>query len=110
MFSASPMRQWEELVLIPKPKKDWQLRRTLFLLFAVLGLRSEVFVLSAWALPELPRVWLDTTYTPSACTVLVPAGGNLQAAIDNASLGDTLCLEAGATFLGSFTLRNKTAG
>jgi hypothetical protein len=37
----------------------------------------------------------------------VPAGGNLQAALDAAQPGDTLILPAGATFTGSYILRNK---
>jgi hypothetical protein len=38
----------------------------------------------------------------------VPAGSDLQAAIDNALPGDTLALAAGATFVGNFILRAKT--
>src|SRR2546421_322807 len=44
-----------------------------------------------------------------AAPVNVHAGDNLQTAIDNASLGDTLILDAGATFNGPIILRaNKT--
>lgn len=39
---------------------------------------------------------------------MVSAGGDLQAALDQAQPGDIIELEAGATFTGSFTLRNKT--
>lgn len=60
--------------------------------------------------PTLPQAWVDTAYTPAACTVTVNSGGNVQTAINNASLGDTICLEAGATFTGNFTLPNKGAG
>ena len=60
------------------------------------------------ALPELPRVFLDTTYTPPVGnTIAVNAGGNLQAAINNALPGDTIVLQAGATFTGTFSLPNK---
>ncbi len=38
----------------------------------------------------------------------VPAGANLQDAIDRARPGDTLVLEAGATYVGNFTLPDKT--
>jgi hypothetical protein len=41
----------------------------------------------------------------AAATITVPAGGNLQAAIDNASGGDTILLQAGATFTGNFVVR-----
>ena len=50
---------------------------------------------------ELPRVFLQTLManTPSpGATTLVPSGGNLQTAINAASCGDTLQLQAGATF------------
>lgn len=39
--------------------------------------------------------------------IKVPAGGNLQAAIDRARSGDTIELEAGATYRGAFKLPNK---
>lgn len=40
-------------------------------------------------------------------TITVRAGGNLQAAIDKAKSGDTIVLEAGAKFVGSFLLPSK---
>ena len=43
----------------------------------------------------------------AAATIPVAASGNLQAAIDSASPGDTIALAPGATFTGSFTLPNK---
>jgi len=42
-----------------------------------------------------------------AATIAVNAGGSLQAAIDAAQPGDTIVLQAGATFTGPFTLRAK---
>jgi hypothetical protein len=41
-------------------------------------------------------------------TITVAAGGNLQAALDQAQPGDTISLAAGATFSGSFTLPAKS--
>lgn len=62
------------------------------------------------ALPELPRVYLDTTYAPPVGnTINVAAGGNLQAAINSALPGDTIVLQAGATYTGPITLPNKGA-
>src|SRR5688572_1843000 len=40
-------------------------------------------------------------------TVRVPAGGNLQTAINNATGGTEIVLDAGATYYGNFTLPNK---
>ena len=41
-------------------------------------------------------------------TLVVPAGGDLQAAINAAAPGDTIILEAGATYRGPFILPKKT--
>jgi hypothetical protein len=43
-------------------------------------------------------------------TITVPAGGNLQAALDRAQPGDTVLLAPGATYTGSFVLRAKSDG
>ncbi|HYP02125.1 MAG TPA: hypothetical protein VER76_18180, partial [Pyrinomonadaceae bacterium] len=45
----------------------------------------------------------------SGNTTTIRAGGNLQQALDRAQPGDTLLLEAGASFTGSFTLPYKTS-
>ena len=59
--------------------------------------------------PEPPRVYLDTTYTPpKGRSIEVKAGGDLQAALNQAKPGDAITLEAGASFTGNFTLPNKS--
>src|SRR5262252_6014560 len=64
----------------------------------------------AAALPAAPQTF-DTSYVaPSGKTLTVAAGGNLQAALDQAELGDTIVLEAGATYTGRLSLPNKTTG
>jgi len=45
--------------------------------------------------------------TSGSNLIRVPAGADLQAAINNAQSGDTLLLEAGATFTGNFVLPAK---
>jgi hypothetical protein len=62
--------------------------------------------------PELPRELVDASYAPlSGQRIHVPAGGNLQAAINAAQPGDTIELDPGAVFTGNFTLpRKSTAG
>ncbi|MDX6693404.1 MAG: hypothetical protein QOF02_1007, partial [Blastocatellia bacterium] len=47
--------------------------------------------------------------TANAKTITLKAGSNLQSAINAAQPGDTILLEAGATFRGPFTLPNKGA-
>src|SRR5438132_2381406 len=59
-------------------------------------------------LPAQPQVFLDTTYTPpSGQIIAVPAGGDVQAALNSANPGDVITLAAGATFTGPFVLPNK---
>jgi hypothetical protein len=59
---------------------------------------------------ELPRVYLQTAVADTPApgkTRTVRAGDNLQSTLDEAACGDTLSLEAGATFTGRFLLRKK---
>src|SRR5258706_8082431 len=59
---------------------------------------------------ELPRVTVASSLadTPARGSIVaVNAGGNLQAALNNAFCGDTIELQAGATFTGTFTLPAK---
>src|SRR6266850_1479411 len=60
---------------------------------------------------ELPRVTLASSLadTPARGSIVaVNAGGNLQAALNNAFCGDTIELQAGAIFTGTFTLPAKS--
>jgi hypothetical protein len=60
--------------------------------------------------PELPREFVDASYAPlTGQRIHVPAGGDLQAAINTAQPGDTIELEAGALFTGNFTLPRKSS-
>ena len=58
--------------------------------------------------PAPPRVYLDTSYpAPSGRTIVVNAGGDLQAALNSAQPGDIIALSPAATFQGTFTLPKK---
>jgi hypothetical protein len=61
--------------------------------------------------PELPRVLLDTRYVPpTGATINVPPTGDFQAALNAAQPGDTIVLQAGATYTtppDGFLLPNK---
>lgn len=72
--------------------------------------KSKIPPSSSLALePELPRVFIDTTYTPNfGRTIRVDQGDDLQAAINNARPGDTIALSPGARFTGNFILPYKT--
>jgi hypothetical protein len=56
---------------------------------------------------ELPRVYVqsDLAYTPAPGSVIsVPKGGDFQQALDKAQCGETIELQAGAVYTGSFTV------
>jgi hypothetical protein len=91
-------------------------RAALMVLVAAAG--SFLFAASATDTPpakfdgpaELPRIYLKTSVadTPAPGKVRsVKAGDILQSEIDHAACGDTLSLEAAATFTGRFTLPDK---
>jgi hypothetical protein len=50
-----------------------------------------------------------TTTSARAATLHVPAGGNLQTALNAAQPGDVITLQPGATYIGNFVLPNKGA-
>lgn len=62
---------------------------------------------------ELPRIYMDTRYVPPTgggvgSSRTVRAGEDLQATLDAARPGDVILLEAGASFVGNFTLPAKS--
>lgn len=75
------------------------------LLVSLLG--SLLHTAAGVTLPELPRERVDTTYPTIGRLITVRVGDDLQRAIDSAQGGDTLLLQAGATFRGNFRLRKK---
>jgi len=64
----------------------------------------------AAALPAPPQTFDSSYVAPRGAILRVAAGQSLQAALNNARLGDTIVLQAGATYRGSFKLPNKTVG
>jgi hypothetical protein len=71
------------------------------------GARSPV----AFKAPELPRVYVDTSMPEQTGQVVrVRARGDLQQALDSAEPGDTIVLEAGATYTGTFMPPRKADG
>jgi len=64
----------------------------------------------AAALPAPPQTFDSSYAAPTGAVLKVNAGESLQGALDKAQPGDTIVLEAGATFRGPFKLPNKTVG
>ena len=90
-----------------------RIQQQLLLIFATAAFLISAGLASAASFDgpaELPRVFINSAMsnTPAPGTVLtVDAGQNLQTALDNANCGDTIQLQAGTTFTGSFTLPAK---
>src|SRR5690348_901944 len=56
----------------------------------------------------ITTIFLLASFQAKAATLTVPAGGNLQSAINAAQPGDTIVLDAGAVYSGDFVLPNKS--
>jgi hypothetical protein len=83
------------------------------LLFDSAGLNVESINVTATSTPATGVTPPPSSSTPPSSTggvVTVNAGGDLQAAINNAQPGDTIVLQAGATFTGNFILPAKSGG
>lgn len=75
-----------------------------------MAMRSVPTTAAAGVEPELPRLFINTTYVPptGGRAITVNAGGNFQDALNQAQYGDVIMLQAGATFTGNFRLPAKT--
>src|SRR4030095_15001776 len=70
---------------------------------------GQIFGQTAAVLPEAPRVTVDVSLPAITGRVIaVPAGGDFQAALNIAQFGDVIELQAGATYVGEYSLPNKT--
>jgi hypothetical protein len=82
---------------------------------ALTGLLLSVCLTLAWAQRQQRRVTTGAERTSSTATariktIALKAGDDLQKAINAAQAGDEIILQAGATFIGPFTLPNKPGG
>ena len=73
----------------------------------VCAARGSTLLGKTTVFPLLLLLFISASVTHAA-TINVPAGGDLQAAINAAVPGDTIILEAGATYRGPFTLPKKS--
>jgi hypothetical protein len=74
----------------------------LILLFAVVGVAQE-------PVPQLPQTYIDTTFNPPTGTTW-PAhtAAAFQSALNSASPGDTIVLDAGVVYTGNFNFPAKS--
>lgn len=80
---------------------------TLHAIDGLWGSEPATYTDSSYTNAEMPRTYIDTTYRAQTGNVIYcNSGDNLQTKIDSAVPGDTIIVEAGATFTGSFILRN----
>ncbi len=86
-------------------------RRPVARVWAALAVASILPVAAVAAtLPSPPQTFDSSYVAPTGARLNVPAGGSLQTALNQAQLGDTIVLQAGATYTGPFVLPNKTVG
>ena len=67
---------------------------------------SSSFSVFKWV--TIAFVLFAATFSANAATITVPAGGNLQSAINAAQYGDTIVVQAGATYNVSLVLPLKS--
>src|SRR6185295_20260208 len=60
------------------------------------------------ALPVMPTLYAPTYPTVTGGAITVKARGDFQAALNSATCGQEIVLQAGATFVGNFILPRKT--
>ena len=82
------------------------MRRFLFLLLAI---ASAANGMGQMPVPALPQVYIDTAWQPptGGKTWKAHTASELQHALDSSSPGDTIVLDGGATYQGSFTVPGK---
>lgn len=75
--------------------------------FLIASILACGILLTGFAIYSYDLFRFDTGLEISGNTIFVKAGGDFQAALEKAKPGDTILLQAGATFKGSFRLPNK---
>ena len=67
-------------------------------------------MLRAASIAVVASLLLATPGAQSGSVIPVPSGGDLQGALNRAKPGDTIVLDAGATYVGNFILPSKAGG
>ncbi|MGI8495459.1 MAG: hypothetical protein ACR2L1_09135 [Pyrinomonadaceae bacterium] len=77
--------------------------------YSILAVIAAALVLAAgFGVFAYQNFTAETPLEVSGNTIFVKAGGNFQAALEQAKPGDTILLQAGATFRGNFNLPTKS--
>ncbi len=100
--------------MVQQRKRKRTMKKLISLLFLATSLFAQTTVIDDLVEIQTDLATLSAkvdsavTKARAATVTQVKAGANLQAALDQAKPGDTLMLEAGATFIGNFVLPVKT--
>ena len=105
------MKSWicNRKIVLPSKDSSWRLK-TFWLVGALLTVNLAALAGTYDGPAELPRVYMQSNLinTPApGATINVAAGGDFQAALGRANCGDTIRLQAGATFTGVYTFPAK---
>ncbi len=96
------LRQIKKTETGKRVKKSY---KTLFSVFGVIALALAVVVGGVFSYRNYAR---EAAIEVSGNTITVRQGGDFQAALERAKPGDTISLQAGASFVGNFNLPMKT--
>src|ERR1041385_2961883 len=69
---------------------------------------TQRFFVNTFQFAFITTILVLASFDAKAATLTVPAGGNLQSAINAAQPGDTIVLDAGAVYSGDLVLPNKS--
>ena len=92
---------------LEKPKWQAKKERSTKLLYSFFGLAVVIPFVAVFVYFGLSWLPSFTQVNREGSTITVGKGDDLQAALDNAKSGDTIVLQAGAAFRGSFRLPKK---
>jgi hypothetical protein len=92
---------------LEKPNWQREKERTNFIVLGVIGGLIAVLVLAGAIYVISGIEFSETNVLADGVQIKVKAGGDFQAALDQAKSGDTIILQAGAEYIGNFKLPKK---
>lgn len=100
-WTQKQKQRQKQLKNLGKIKRSY---KNLYLVVLIIGLGLPLITLGAYFYQSSEP---KTELTVSGNTITVRRGGDFQAALNQAKSGDTILVEAGATFIGAFILPKK---